>query len=301
MDPITQFIFAAAAGAIGAELEVNFLVVGGGGGGGNSGPQSGGGAGGFITSWNPNNYSHIYSGAQSQTLSPVILSENASYNVSVGAGGGYGQNNGSDSSFGGTDKAGNTFNHQAEGGGYGGGNGFGGSSGGSGGGGGLIGNIYQSPGQGTANQGNRGYGLTGMGPINNNYLCSLYGGNSYWCQPTWVSGGGGGGSASIGSLQNGGDATYSDIIGTNTAYAAGGVAEGTYGNNAGNPPGGYQTGNSGGGGRGGQSGGADGVVILRFPSSFSYSTSGLTVAQTLTIGTDTVLEFTQGAGNITFS
>lgn len=304
MDPITQFIFAAAAGAGRGELEVNFLVIGGGGGGGNTGPQSGGGAGGYITSWNPNNLSTVYSGAQAQTLNPVTLLLGYAYNITVGAGGNYGTGKGGNSQFSGYNSINAAFSHSAVGG------GLGGSlvtapvaqeqNGGSGGASALYGNLAQPIGYGTAYQGTNGYGLAAMGQETNSYLCFLYGASSYWCQLSYSLGGGGGGSSTPGYWQDGGLGTYSDITGTNTAYAAGGHGEGTYSYSAANHPGGYQTPNSGGGGRGGTSSGAAGVVILRFPSSFSYTCNSLNPTAS-TVGTDTVLTFTNGAGTITFS
>ena len=155
------------------------------------------------------------------------------------------------------------------------------------------------------------------------------------------SGGGGGGAGAAGTnasgttAGNGGVGYTSSITGTSEVYGSGGGggtsstssgSVGTGGTNAGD--GGYNAGTnnaagteghpgtintgSGGGGSGGSlapnfyygygGAGGSGIVIIRYATAdvASYSQTGLTITET-TDGSDTVLEITQGTGNITFS
>jgi hypothetical protein len=262
-------------------LTVEYLLIAGGGSGGGAYYGGGGGAGGMLSN---------YSGTA------LTLASSTNYPVTVGAGGGGNPgieargSNGSNSVF---------HTITSTGGGAGGGgnsstvsNGVAGGSGG-GGGYGMV----------TAN------GIVGQG---NN------GGLRY--------GGGGGGAGAAGTQTEappypgpGGVGLQSSITGTSTYYAGGGsggsaagqspaVPGGLGGGGAGAVRSGANavsgTSNTGGGGGGagevGQTGasGGSGVVILRYPSSFTIS--GLS-GTTITVGTDKVTTFTTGTGNIQFN
>ena len=266
-----------------APSSVEYLVVAGGGGGGGSSSSGGGGgagAGGYRTA---SNFS-ILSGT--------------TYSVTVGAGGST-NTNGSNSVF-------SSITSTA--GGRGGSNNSG-ASGGSGGGGGGLGNNGAA---GTAGQGNNGANA-------NSYI-----------------GGGGGGAGAVGSVAPGsnrsvggagGAGLQSSISGSATFYAGGGGGgsnsdqtiprslggDGGGGYGAGYvgaqaEAGGNGTTNTGGGGGGGsQSGGTffsggtggSGVVIIRYPDTFSAA-SATTGSPTITVtGGFRIYRFT-GSGSITF-
>ncbi len=226
---------------------VEYLVVAGGGGGAPQAPDScggGGGAGGFRAG-------------------SLSVSLGVPYTVTVGGGGGaFGQ--GGDSVFSSITSAG---------GGYGANQNQGSTAGGSGGGG----------------------GLGGAGAAGNTPATSPSQGNAGGNAQGWVSGGqngagAGGGAGSVGGYGTsgiggtGGDGASSSITGTATLYAGGG---GGGSNNGGGPagtggggklgvPGTANTGGGGGGGSQGQGGvtsGGSGVVVVRYPNSFSNATS----------------------------
>jgi hypothetical protein len=274
-------------------LEIQYLVVAGGGGGGGASARGAGGAGGYRSSI----FGEL-SGDSSVSESAISLSTNTEYAVEVGAGGANG--GGTDvGGFNGSDSVFHTIT--SLGGGWGGGGSTGaeknpGGSGGSGGG----SNYGGAGGAGTLNQGNNG----GVGST----VASTYGG------------GGGGGASESGTNGtgtnggNGGNGLSSSVTGQLITRAGGG-AGGTYnGSGAGSPGAGgggsvgqAGTANTGGGGGGcpniNQQGGAggSGIVIIKYPSSLTISSSiGLTES-TSTIGDYKVTQITAGTGTVTFS
>jgi hypothetical protein len=105
----------------------------------------------------------------------------------------------------------------------------------------------------------------------------------------------------------------SSITGAATWYAEGGTGTGFYnrgtyhqnlgGNFFSRVTGVANTGSGGGGGRQGGAGGAggSGVVVIRYPGTFTVvGGSGLTFT-TATVGSDKVTTFTAGTGSISFS
>jgi hypothetical protein len=129
-------------------------------------------------------------------------------------------------------------------------------------------------------------------------------GNNYY----WAAGGGGdtytAGTAGSGGLGGGGGG--SAAAGSGTPGSGGGSAinsgtSGTVGNDVNGGAAGANTGSGGGGaswstGAGGN--GGSGIVILRYPN--TYTISGLS-GTTTTVGTDKVTTFTAGTGNIQFN
>ena len=282
-------------------LTVSYLVVAGGGGGGASGSNGsgsgGGGAGGLLTNYN---------------VSVITLLASTNYPVVIGAGGTGGANPGASGYVFGTNGFNSRFATIESTGGGGGASGTDtGKSGGSGGGAGYAGSggsgiSGQGFGGGSINTGNPyaacgggGAGVGGNGAPNNStggnggngLQNNITGTNTYYAG----GGGGGGGSYSItlnltggtGGLGGGanGASLYTDILsGTpNTGGGGGGsaAAYSLYPNGGGN------------GGNGGS-----GIVVLRYPS--SYTISGL-AGTTTTIGSDKVTTFTSGTGNIQFN
>jgi hypothetical protein len=274
-------------------VQVEYLVVAGGGGGGAAGAGSGGGgAGGYLTNYNG---------------TPISITTSNLYTVAVGEGG----VGGSGSSYGnhGTVGEDSTFaTITTNGGGFGSAGNVVGGTGGSGGGG--DGGYSTSGGSGTANQGYDG----GDGGIQSGY--------SY-------AGGGGGGAFEAGSDHNngnggeGGNGLSNSITGQPTFYAGGGGGgahdPGYTGGSGGSGGGGDGTRtaagengtvNTGGGGGGsgttssntGGSGGS-GIVILRYPtsSSLNIKTTGSLVYTESIDGSDTVIQFTEGSGNVSFA
>ena len=288
----------------GTPFSADYLVVAGGGGGGRYG--GGGGAGGFLNS--------------SFQLTPAI-----SYTITAGAGGaghvgsaqaGGNGASGSDSSISGADITTVTS--------YGGGGGgnysnpgtsaSNGANGGSGGGGGRTNDGYNSSGgYGTAGQGNHG------------------GGSSY--QYSSHNGGGGGGAGATGasgvgggSNGAGGAGASSSITGTATTYAGGGAGSALSSNTLPGGSGGGGTGygyqatattdadgdtNTGGGGGGTSDNvingtaragnGGSGIVILRYPNTYTVTIGAGLTGSTATDGSDKVTTFTAGTGTISFS
>ena len=291
-------------------IQVEYLLVAGGGGGGAGytastvGTGGGGGAGGLITN---------YGGTS------LSLNTSTAYTITVGDGGNGGAPggnsfNGGDSTFSGT----GITTIQAAGGGRGGmyNNSNIGGSGGSGGGTGYSGG-FAAGGSGntpstTPSQGNDG---------GDYYEVSPYGG------------GGGGGAGSAGSdgptNVDGGSGVTNSITGTSVFYAAGGGGgkPGTSGTQAGGSGIGGDGGNanslngtsgatntgSGGGGAGhpfasssnsGTAGdGGSGIVILRYPTNSSpvIKTTGSLVYTESIDSSDTVIQFTEGSGNVSFA
>ena len=269
---------------------IEALIVAGGGGGGtlaNGGRASGGGAGGLL-----------YYGAETpKTPNGAALSvvNGVTYNIVVGAGGA--PCSGASPNGDGTNSSlALASTYTAVGGGGGGFNdGVGGHNGGSGGGGWYGG----AGGTGTTGQGNNG----GLGAVPANY-----------------GGGGGGGAGAVGQDGsgarggNGGNGLAYVISGSSTNYAGGGSADLWAGTGSTNPGtaglGGGGTGgnisggtsgaaNTGGGGGSGNGSGGSGVVIIRYPDTFSAATA-TTGSPTVTVaGGFRVYRFT-ASGSITF-
>jgi hypothetical protein len=288
-------------------VQVEYLVVAGGGAGGGFYRGGGGGA-----------------GELKESASSIALSTGSSYDVVVGAGGagvivssdnGSNGNNGDNSTF---------YNITSLGGGGGspgdGSSGNTGSNGGSGGGaggnwGGAAANGGSATGTGLGNNGGAG------GPGSSTWQCGGGGGGatqagfnagtsgtagdggagktytaatSITGQAFSIAGGGGGGNYSSGNITVGG-------IGGGAAGASGSpYTSGPSGTN--------NTGGGGGGGNGtspqGAGGdGGSGIVILRYPTNSSpvIKTTGSLVYTESIDGSDTVIQFTEGSGNVSFA
>jgi hypothetical protein len=275
-------------------LTVDYLVVGGGAGATND-ISGGGGAGGLRTSYGST------SGGGGSAESSLSLIAATNYTVTVGSGGsgiassGGSALNGSNSVF-------STITSIGGGGGHRLGNG---ATGGSGGGIGRGNSGSYTPGSGTADQGYAGGPDTGAVAGTGGGGASAIGGNSS-----------GGGNPSQGGA--GGDGLAVSITGLSVTYSGGGGGGGYYGTGGSGGSGGGGNGgtgnaqnnatngtaNTGGGAGGGEQNasaarnGGSGIVILRYPS--SYTISGLS-GTTTTVGTDKVTTFTAGTGNIQFN
>jgi hypothetical protein len=277
-------------------FNLDYLVIAGGGGGGagNCPGGGGGGAGGYRTSYGT-------SGGNSSAESTLSLSTLTNYSVQVGAGGageiidtGTNGFNGNSSSFakilsvGGGGGAGSTggcgYSH-----GYSGGSGGGGAS-----------QTSYSPGLG-------GPGIAGQGSS---------GGNGASNQASYSNGGGGGGaggsgsSGSSGSGGPGGSGLASSITGSSITRAGGGGGNNSTGGAGGggnaNAAGGSNTGGGGGGGKfGGVNAGpgGSGVVIIRYPDTFTISGgAGLAYStDSSSVPGIKITTFTAGIGTIAFS
>ena len=273
-------------------LTVDYLVVAGGGGGGGTGQAGGGGAGGLRTN---------YGG--------TALSLNIATNYLVTVGGG-GTGTGSSTSGSGTDSVFSVIT--SSGGGGGGAHLAAGGDGGSGGGGGTNaaggpGNTpTTNPSQGYAGSTPGTYAMPYCGGGGGGYTAAGTGGgnvagnggagiaytssNSITGSALSLAGGGGGGTynGTAGTATNGGGA---GAIGTGTTSGLTGTAGANHTGGGGGGTGNYQPGSVG-------AAGGSGIVILRYPSSFTLS--GLSGA-TITVGTDRVTTFTSGTGNIQFN
>lgn len=278
-------------------LTVDYLVVAGGAGA-TSDISGGGGAGGLRTSYGSS------SGGGASNETGLALNTGTNYTVTVGSGGtglvssGGSALNGSNSVF-------STITSIGGGGGHRTGNGAAGGSGG-----GLSrGNSgTYTPGSGTANQGYAGGPDTGA-----------------------VAGTGGGGAAAIGGNASGGGNPSQggaggaglavSITGSSVTYAGGGGGGGYYGTGGAGGAGGGGTGgtgnaqnnatsgtaNTGGGAGGGEQNatvarsGGSGIVILRYPNSYTITIGAGLTGTTATDGSDKVTTFTAGTGNIQFN
>ena len=273
-------------------ISVQYLVIAGGGAGGSTGSGNfggGGGAGGYRCSVALEN-----SGGGGSAESPLELTPGASYTVTVGAGGVKGTStwtNGGDSVF-------STIT--STGGGRGGGltsvpSWLGPSTGGSGGGG------AEGATTGAAGTGNQGFA----------------GGNT----STFDSGAGGGGASAVGANGtsgwggNGGAGVSSSITGTAVTRAGGGGGAGSSLQGAGGSGGGgagggsssvggngtVNTGSGGGSGLPTGGDGGSGIVILRYPSSFTITVGAGLTSSTSTVGANKVTTFTAGTGSVSFA
>jgi hypothetical protein len=251
-----------------APAGVHFLVVAGGAGPGGQntvGVSGGGGGGGFRTSYGT-------SGRSSAAEATLTLT-NTSYTVSIGGGGGLNASGGNSQFAGivstGGGKGGTDPTKT-------------GTGGGSGGGGGCGGTGTFAGGAGIAGQGGNGFeGYSVSGQFNR-------------------AGCGGGASGNAGA-DVGGAGLTSTISGSTQGYSGGGRGGrlGTTGSTDGTYSG---TGYYGGGGHGvtGASLGAQGVVIIRYSTSYDLPVvSGLTYSAT-TSGADRIITFTGGTGTVTW-
>lgn len=258
---------------------VYYLVLAGGAGGGNDGSYGGGGggAGGYRSAWNGET-----SGGGAAAETAISITSGTNYRVKVGGGGGVAAS-GAPSIFGSVTSTGGGRGGAAHPG------GSNGTPGGSGGGGGGVTHVGPgtSGGSGTAGQGYAGGGTAGNGGPGKN-----------------PSGGGGGaaGAGTGGSLYGGtigrpGNGRASTISGSSVTRGRGGSGAGT---NSGIPN--ANTGANTGGGGGSYTAGASGVVILRFNGPSPTIGPGLSYSSVTDSGTgDTILTFTSGDDNISWS
>jgi len=282
-------------------VNVDYLVIAGAGSG--AGERGGGGgAGGYR-----NSYNNETSGGSSSSESSVTLNFATNYTVTVGAGGSGGTTgtNGSDSVFGSITSTGGGC----------GGSGFPsqtGFDGGSGGGGGALSGTSTS--SGTANQGTAGGGTDGQGYPTDYYAGAGGGAATAGAAGNGTNGGGDGGNGLASSITGAavtraggggggaGNASWNPLGGGSGGSGGGGA--GNYGDgNQNGTAGTTNTGSGGGGGTGGGSGnggnGGSGIVILRYPNSYTLTNpgAGLTLS-TATDGSDKVTTVTAGTGNI---
>jgi hypothetical protein len=264
------------------DIAVDFLVAAGGGSGGPTDQGGGGGGGGFRTSITSDG-----NGGGQSADSTLTLNLSSTYTVTVGAsdgdsqfatitskGGGAGGNNniGDDGGSGGGG-AGGTYNSRRAGGaavstpvvhGYGGG--AGGTDG--------INNGYQTGGGG-------GGGANGSGSNSHTDL------NSSWQDIS----GGNGGAGKFSTLAN---ATICAGMGGGLGR---GFGDGFHGSNG---SGWSAAANTGNGSRGSVSG-YSGIVILRFPSTYTISTDAAHVVAQNTVGSNTTCTFTGGTGPVSWT
>lgn len=259
-----------------AALNVQYLVIAGGGGG-TSEISGGGGAGGYRTSATGQT-----SGRNSSTESALALSVSTNYTVTVGGGGATGSN-GSDSVFSTITSTGGArgVTYQQNG-----------VSGGSGSGGGGY-NAATTGGAGTANQGFDGGSNGGTNPR------AAGGGGG-------AGGNGGTGGSGLGSIGGSRGAGLSNnITGTAVTRALGGKGGDMATPSSSQAAGGANTGDGGsGGGSYGEAGraGGSGVVILKYPDSYTITIgAGLTGSTAGASGGFKVSTVTAGTGNVSFA
>jgi len=286
-----------------ATFSADYLIVAGGGGGGYSAQarlaMGGAGAGGLIGSYNNEGTG---GGGSSLDSITIIADGTTTYPVTIGAGGSGGTpagglgTNGGKSQFVLLASGGMPGGYRYDGNGkFPGGSGGGGATSNIGGLGGLSGEGYG---------GGNGNNYTG------NFDCAAGGGGGA---------GGNGTNASSGTGGNGGTGLASTITGSSVTYAGGGgggggTTGGSGGSGGGGDGGSNANGNNGtantGGGGGGSFGstsasrpsgnGGSGVVIIRYPSDYTISQTGLTLT-TATDGSDKVTTITAGTGTVSWS
>jgi hypothetical protein len=289
---------------------IDYLVVAGGGGGGGSNGDSwiagGGGAGGLRTSYGST------SGGGAAAENELSFTLGTNYKISIGAGGGSGVSRAGNTPPGTSGSTGeDSYIQYADGtdlirskGGGGGGASSGansssysdaqGKDGGSGG------------GSGANYGGGNGPSLSG-GIALTSPLVHGYDGGSGGIGGTGYSGGGGG-AAGVGASNSvnsaGGAGLSSSITGSAVTYSAGGTAgvvSGTLGNAAANTGNGGQTPKSPSNTNWASQNGGSGVVILRYPNTYTITIGAGLTGSTATDGSDKVTTFTAGTGNISFS
>ena len=256
----------------------DFLVLGGGGGSGASGGSSrdnlggGGGAGGLRTSFGSASGGPGAGGGSPAEAKTGILT-GTSYTVTVGAGGAEGAYTGNNGVFGfnGGDSVFSSIT--SLGGAGGGGRAAAGLNGGCGSGGGMSSSNYPG-GTGSAYQGFDGANGANL-----------------------TSGGGGGAAANAGGTGGGAGLSVS-ITGASVSYGPGGNG-GNQGDNA-DPS---HAVNSGGGGMAGRfnAPGQSGIVIVRYPNTYTVTVGAGLTSSTATDGSDKVTTFTAGTDTISFS
>jgi hypothetical protein len=275
-------IFFPAGGVSG--IEVDFLIIGGGGSGRNI-HGGGGGAGGYITT-----YASESSGGGGPNYDAFRAATGTNYAVNIGAGGTFGSRGGA-----------TTF-------------GYIGAAGG-GGGYGLVGGSGAGAPGGTSSSGFAGYVDQG------------YDGGANIPDTLGYNGGGGGGAGGVGGNASstaagaGGAGLSSNITGsavtraggggggcndTDTVGTGGSGGGGNGGNNAASATSG--TANTGGGGGGGGYGsytspgnGGSGVLILRYPNTYTITLGAGLTGSTATDGSDKVTTITAGADYVSWS
>jgi len=240
---------------------IEYLVIAGGGGAG-SYYSGGGGAGGYRGSV-IGEMSGGGASAESALRFGADFASGASLTISVGTGGSASFDSYAQGYSGGS----STF-HTIE------------ASGGGGGGSNTLSGVTGGSGGGRANANSPGSGMSGQG---------FAGGSGQG------SGGGGGGQAgnSRGSGQ-GGLGVQSSITGTPTYRAEGGWG---WSSSSSSSTAGYSEAGAGGGE---SSSGKTGIIILRFPDTLSFSTTGSVTANSSTVGNNTVVQMT-GNGTIAIS
>lgn len=286
-------------------LVAEYVVVAGGGSGGDgeAGGAGGGGAGGYRSSVTGES-----SGGGASAESALSLAVSTNYSITVGAGG-------AESSSGqGNDGSNSVFHTITSTGGGGGGSGreasatSPGRSGGSGGGAGSDLGVTYSGGAGTTNQGfaggvnqsnNGAGGGGGAGQVGFDGTTTTGGAGGDGVQtsidgtPTYYGGGGGGGtdeatgSTSSGGLGGGGNGNIDSATQTSTEGSP---------NTGGGGGGGGASGGSGSLGRAGGSG----IVIIRYPSGYSISLTGLTGTTSSFAGMQ-IAKITAGTGTVSWS
>jgi hypothetical protein len=268
-------------GSVGSStFTLDYLVIaGGGGGGGSSGDAvaggGGAGAGGYRTSAG-------VSGGGSAAESTLTLNALTAYTVTVGSGGTAGtQGNvggkGNNSVFATITSLGGGAGRDADD------NNTTISNGGSGGG--ASGSAGGAAGTGTTGQGTNG------GTKNDTNAGSY-------------AGGGGGGSGGAASGRTRGVGTASSITGTSVTRAEGGYGQGTSNFISAGVSGAANTGNGGNGANNGSAlggAGGSGVVILRYPSTFTITVDAGLTQSTSTSGNNKITTITAGTGNVSFA
>jgi hypothetical protein len=286
-EDVTEFYDGSDWVPLAATGNMSFLIVGGGGG----GAGGGGAGGGYIAAWNGE-----VSGGSATPVANLQVESGEQFNVTIGAGGAAGGVVTANGTKGNNSRLGL---YVAEGGGFGAadttsgsGGGVAGGAGGSGGGGAVFS-------ENATGAGGKTIVLLGR----DGGTATLPGGVGYAA----AGGGGAGGVGAsvaedtgfLGTGGLGGAGLPSTITGSSVTRAAG--AAGYF--RTGNAAGGTNTGNGGGGKdtTGGGSGfaGGSGVVIVRVPSSITFTIGpGLTSSST-TVGSDTVYTFTAGSDTVT--
>ena len=293
-------------------VKVDYVVIGGGGSGGSSsgtGHSGGGGAGGYLS-----HYASENSGGGDTNSADFYVPVSTNLTVTIGAGAAA-QAAGRFVGFTGT---GSHFANISPAGGGGGGTW-----------GGLLGNknYYLYNAQDGASGGGQGAIDYGVGTVTSGTLYQGFAGGSGTASSANTNstraGGGGGGAGAVGANAssgqggNGGAGVSSSITGSAVERAGGGgggatatagTATGGGGAGGDGANGTAGTANTGGGGGGSsynnsdRAGGAggSGVVILRYPNTFTISQSGLTLS-TATDGSDKVTTITAGTGTVSFA
>ena len=286
----------------------HFLVVAGGGGGGGSVADSwiagGGGAGGLRTS-----YSASGGGGSAENQLAFILGTN--YTISIGSGGTKGISSGSNGNQGTSGSTGGDSYIQDAG------TDLIRSKGGGGGGGasGILSTSYSDAqgkdggsggGSGANYGGGSGPSLPG-GIALTSPLVHGFAGGSGGLGGSGYAGAGGGAAAVGGSNSNsaaGGAGLAVSITGSAVTYSTGGtigIVSGTLGNATANTGNGGQTPKAPANTNWASQNGGSGIIILRYPNTYTITISAGLTGSTATDGSDKVTTFTAGTGTISFA